>query len=202
MRSTTGDTKIYAYSVDLGTSVETGATANNNQNINYLTYKQITGLTPGDTIRSVLFDIYSCTSTSFKGGVYEDNGSNLPGSILTNGGNPCSGELTNQTVATWDTLVVELDYTATVPANGTVWVAIVPNTTGPNLRGTIEAGSSYAHSVYQSGSPSGLYTNYVNMLFSSASNQTTGSINVRFGVKIASNTVTQGDADIYLEVAQ
>ena len=202
MRSTSGTIVISAYNVDLGTAVEAGATANNNNNINYLTYKQITGLTPGDTIGSVTFDLYSCSATSFKGGVYDDN-SNLPGSLLTNGGNDCVGELTNQTVSnTYTTLTINLDYSATVPADGIVWVAIVPNTTNPQLRGTIEAGASYAHSVYTSGPPSGLYTNYANMLYSNATNLVAGTINQRFGVMITTPTVTQGAADIYLEVAK
>jgi len=203
MRSTSGTIVISAYNVDLGTAVEAGATADANASITYLTYKQITGLTSGDTIKSVTGDIYNTTATSFKGGVYDDN-SNQPGTLLTNGGNDCVGELTNQTISnTYTTMSIPLDYTATVPANGIVWVAIVPNTNNSNYRVTAEGGSSYAHSVYATGSvPSGLFSNYANMLYSTANISGDGTNNVRFGVMIDTATVTQGAADIYLEVAK
>lgn len=203
MRSTSGSVVISAYDVDLGTAVEAGASADANAALSYLTYKQITGLTSGDTITAVTFDIYNTTATSFKGGVYTDN-SNQPGTLITNGGNDCVGELTTQTISnTYTTLTIPLDYTATVPANGIVWIAIVPDTNNSNYRVTTEAGSSYTYSVYATGStPSGSYTNYANMLYSAANISGDGTNNVRFGVMLDTPTVTQGGADIYLEVAK
>ena len=203
MRSTTGDVIISAYNVDLGTTIETGATANTNAAISYLTYKQITGLTPGDTITAVTFDVYNTTATSFKGGVYTDN-ANQPSALITNGGNNCVGELTNQTVAnTYTTLTIDLDFTATVPPSGIVWVAIVPSTNNSNYRVTVEGSSTYTWSVYATGSvPSGLWSNYAGMLYSSANISGDGSNNVRFGVVLDTASVTQGAADVYLEIAK
>jgi len=204
MRSTSGDIVISAYAVDSGTAVEAGATANTNAGISYLFYKQITGLTPGHTISGVTFDLYNASSVSFKGGVYDDN-SNQPNALLTNGGNDCVGELTNYTVSnTYTTVTIPLDYTATVPGNGIVWVAIVPNTTTSSWRITAESFSSYANSVYATDStPSGRSTNYANMLYSAANISGDGDYNPRFGVMISDiPTVTQGAADIYLEVAK
>jgi len=202
MRSTSGTTTISAYDVDTFTSVQAGATADSNGNLSYLAYKQITGLTSGDTISSVIFDLYNAASVSFKGGVYIDN-SNQPGTLLTNGGNDCVGEITNYTVTnTYTTVSIPLDYTATVPANGIVWVAIVPNATTPNIRTTTEGSGAYTHSVYATDStPSGRSTNYANMLYSAANISGNGTANVRFGVKVTTPTVTQGAFDVYLEVA-
>jgi len=174
--------KIYrrVVSSSIGTT-KAGATTNSNSNITYITYKQITGLTSGDIITAVTFDAYSYSSTAFKGGVYTDS-SNQPSSLLGSG-TLASGSLSN----TYTTVSITLDSPVTVPSNGIVWVAIVPSTNSPNLRVTTEGSSAYTHSVYATGStPSGSYTNYANMLYSTANISGNGTANVRFGVTTGS----------------
>ena len=174
--------KIYrrVVSSSIGTT-KAGATADSNSNITYLTYKQITGLTSGDIITAVTFDAYSYSSTAFKGGVYTDS-SNQPSSLLGSG-TLASGSLSN----TYTTTSITLDSPVTVPSDGKVWVAIVPSTNSPNLRNTTEGSGAYTHSVYAtSSSPSGSYTNYANMLYSTANISGNGTNNVRFGVTTGS----------------
>jgi hypothetical protein len=158
------------------TTVEAGATADSNGGAAYVTYKQITGLTAGDEISHVTFDVYSTpTDTSFKGGVYTDSGNN-PTTLLA------SGELTNQNVSnTYTTLSIPLTSNATVPSDGKVWVAIIPNKTNPLLRVSTSS-PSYTNSKYSA--TTGSYTNYSNWMLSTASVQGAGENNVRFGVKI------------------
>ena len=170
--------KIYRRVVSSSTgTTKAGATADSNASVSYLTYKQITGLTSGDIITAVTFDAYSYSSTAFKGGVYTDS-SNQPSSLLGSG-TLASGSLSN----TYTTTSITLDSPVTVPSDGKVWVAIVPSTNSPNLRVTTEGSGAYTHSVYAtSSSPSGSYTNYANMLYSTANISGNGSNNVRFGV--------------------
>ena len=169
------------------TIVEAGATGDNEGNVSYLTYKQISGLTSGDTIYAVTFDAYSYSSTSWKGGVYADSGSNQPGTLLTNGGNNCVGELASSSLSnTYTTVTITLDHTATVPANGKVWVAIVPSDTGTRKIRINSGSEAYTDSVYATGStPAGNSSNYANMLYSTANISGNGSNNVRFGVVTA-----------------
>ena len=165
-------------------TTKAGATADSNSNITYITYKQITGLTSGDVITGVTFDAYSYSSTAFKGGVYTDS-SNQPSSLLGSG-TLASGSLSN----TYTTTSITLDSNVTVPSNGIVWVAIVPSTNSPNLRVTTEGSGAYTHSVYATSStPSGSYTNYANMLYSTANISGNGTANVRFGVVIQTNAL-------------
>ena len=170
--------KRYWYDADATyTTVEAGATADSNGGSAYLTYKQITGLTAGDLISHVTFDVYNTpANTSYKGGVYTDSGNN-PVTLLA------SGELTNQNITTtYTTLSIPLTSNATVPSSGIVWVAIVPNKTNPLIRVTT-ASASYTNSKYDASSAGG-YTNYANLLTTTATVQGAGGNNVRFGVKI------------------
>ena len=160
-----------------------GSDANSNANTSYLTYKQITGLTSGATITHATFDVYSCSNTDFKVGIYTDS-SNQPSTLLQNSGNNCVGEITGKTISnTYTTVEVKLDYPATVPSNGKVWVAVIPSTTDSNFRVT-SGSSSYTSSVYATDStPSGRSTNYANHMYSTAPITGNGANNVRFGVR-------------------
>lgn len=175
------------------TTTEAGATADSNANVSYLTYKQITGLTSGDKITAVTFDAYSYSSTAWKGGVYTDS-SNQPSTLLTSG-ELASGSLSN----TYTTVTITLDSSATVPSNGKVWVAIIPNTTNPNIRVTTGS-SDYTNSVYATDTtPSGRSTNYANHMYSTALITGNGGNNVRFGVVIENNQIPNAQTNSIFE---
>jgi hypothetical protein len=165
------------------TTTKAGATTDSNGGAAYVTYKQITGLPVGVLISSVTFDVYSTpTDTSFKGGVYTDSGNN-PTTLLA------SGELTNQNVSnTYTTLSIPLTSNATVPSNGIVWVAIIPNKTNPLLRVSTSS-PSYTNSKFST--TTGSYTNYSNWMLSTASVQGSGENNVRFGVVYTTSVAKQ-----------
>ena len=165
------------------TTTKAGATTDSNGGAAYVTYKQITGLPVGVLISSVTFDVYSTpTDTSFKGGVYTDSGNN-PTTLLA------SGELTNQNISnTYTTLSIPLTSNATVPSNGIVWVAIIPNKTNPLLRVSTSS-PSYTNSKFST--TTGSYTNYSNWMLSTASVQGSGENNVRFGVVYTTSVAKQ-----------
>ena len=163
-------------------TTEAGATADSNSATTYITYKQITGLTAGDKITAVTFDAYSYTSTSFKCGVYSDN-SNQPQTLLGSG-TIASGSLVN----TYTTVQCTLD-TPVIATSDKVWVAMIMDTNTVTLRVTSEP-ASYTNSVYATTStPSGSYTNYANMLYSTANISGNGGNNIRSGVVIEDSSI-------------
>ena len=145
----------------------------------YLTYKKITGLTVGATIDRVLFYVYSCSNTSFKGAVYDHDASNdRPDTMLGS-----QGEITGVSVSNTNTeKEITLGSSATVGSSGIVWVAIIPNNDTYVATGVAESGgASTSYSVYDASS-NGLYSDYANNLRSTAIYQGAGSNNIKYGV--------------------
>ena len=159
----------------------------------YLTYKKITGLTVGATIDRVLFYVYSCSNTSFKGAVYDHDASNdRPDTMLGS-----QGEITGVSVSNTNTeKEITLGSSATVGSSGIVWVAIIPNNDTYVATGVAESGgASTSYSVYDASS-NGLYSDYANNLRSTAIYQGAGSNNIKYGVKNSSGATVYSHAKL------
>ena len=152
----------------------TEGTADSNGDVDYGTYKQITGLTAGDTIDEVVIYIYNA-STNVKVAVFTDD-SNEPDTLL--------GGVTTKAVSLSSKYYGEvfvLDTPVTVPANGKVWVCMYPQAS-IKLQLKTESSSAYANSRY--GGSSASYGNAFPSTMWSSTGQ--GTYNVVFGV----NTTT------------
>jgi len=148
-----------------------GQTTDSAATFSEISYKQITGCTAGNTLVSCSVDFYNLTDVNLKYGAYSDS-SNLPDQLLAH------GEITNQTIVnTYTTLTMTFStIISPVPADGIVWVAVIPSKSGQGLRTTANPPSSYLNSVYASDgvTPSGNWDNYDNNLYSSAPVQGVG----------------------------
>ena len=144
--------KIYRRVIDQ--TKDEGMTGDNDAETSYLVYKQITGLPAGSIITDVRIDVYSCSAgAKFAVGVYDETGSNYPDNLLYNGANKCVGIFTQSSaLSSHTTITCPLDYPATVPANGKVWVAGFPDEA---THWRVNTGTGvYTDSVYHTTSPS------------------------------------------------
>jgi len=139
----------------LPVTTDSGMTGDNEAETSYLVYKQIADLTSGQSITEVRIDVYSCgAGAKFAVGVYDNTASsNEPDNLLYNGSDKCVGVFTQtDAITTYTTISCPLDYTATVPANGIVWVACMPD---EETHWRVNTGSGvYTDSVYHTTSPS------------------------------------------------
>jgi len=154
---------------DAGTTTTAGTGQDSSANVDYHTAKQITGLTSGDIISSVVLYLYNA-STNIKVAVFEDS-SNAPSTRL--------GGTTTKAVSISNTNTAEsftLDTSVTVPSNGIVWVCMYPEA-------TIKIQKITGSSVYSNSRHSGTSASYASAFPSTMWSGTgEGSFNVRFGV--------------------
>jgi len=188
MRSTSGSTNIVASVGSVNT--QAGATADTNQIINDVFYKQITGLTSGAAISHMLWDMYNVSAIDFKWALY-DSDANAPNNMLGSEVTAAMPAISN----TYTTVEQATSGSPVVPADGIVWLAIQGSSYSYHYRSTSEAVNSYTHSInttqtYATGFPD------------PSTVTGGGSDNLRAGVKTAGSiNSTQGESDFYLQIA-
>jgi len=166
--------RVTALSTDLVTETTTTVgSVDSHADVDYGTYKQITGLTSGDKITGVVLHIQNA-STNIKVAVFTDS-SNAPSTLL--------GGTTTKAVSISSTNTAEeftLDTSVTVPSDGKVWVCMYPQA-GINLQKTTSGSSVYTNSRYQ-GTSSSYSAAFPSTMWGSTGQ---GSYNVKFGVIIS-----------------
>ena len=184
--------RLTALSTDLvsETTTEIGYTGSSQAHINSIHYKRFSA-TAGQKITKIGVRVYSCSDTKFKGGVYTDNGV-ADGSGQTGTARPLTllsqGEITGVTTSGAD-LWVEVDVDCTVPSNGLFWVGFISDDNSTNwyrdLSNTLASGGVYGSDC----TPSGRWSNYANMMYSTANygngnnNQVSGNnVNMRYTI--------------------
>ena len=187
--------RVTALSTDLvtETTTELGYTGSSQAHVNSIHYKRFSA-TAGQKISKIGVRIYSCSDTKFKGGVFSDNGV-ADGSGQTGTARPSTllsqGEITGITTSNAN-LWVEVDVDCTVPSNGLFWVGFISDDNSTNwyrdLTNTLASGGVYGSDC----TPSGRWSNYANMMYSTANygngnnNQVSGN-NVNLRYTISSN---------------
>ena len=184
--------RVTALSTDLvsETTTEIGYTGSSQAHINSIHYKRFSA-TAGQKITKIGVRVYSCSDTKFKGGVYTDNGAS-DGSGQTGTARPqtllSQGEITGVSTSGAN-LWVEVDVDCTVPSNGLFWVGFISDDNSTNwyrdLSNTLASGGVYGSDC----TPSGRWSNYANMMYSTANygngnnNQVSGNnVNMRYTI--------------------
>ena len=177
--------RVTALSTDLVTETTTTAgSVDSHADVDYGTYKQITGLTSGDKITGVVLHIQNA-STNIKVAVFTDS-SNAPSTLL--------GGTTTKAVSISSTNTAEeftLDTSVTVPSDGKVWVCMYPQA-GINLQKTTSGSSVYTNSRYQ-GTSSSYSAAFPSTMWGSTGQ---GTYNVKFGVIISTPKLGTTDASV------
>jgi len=189
MRSTSGNTNIVATAGS--TLTQAGDSSDANATMSEASYKQITGLTSGDAINFMSWDIYNAAGMNFKWALYDDD-ANTPNNMLGNEVEITMPAITN----TYTTVEVATSGSPVVPGDGIVWVGMQAyNNTTISIRSTGNPPSSYANSIYDSGQV------YSAGFPDPATATSGGGNNYRAGVKTPTAFgSTQGEVDFYLQV--
>ena len=198
--------RVTALSTDLvsETTTELGYTGSSQGHSNSIHYKRFSA-TAGQKITKIGCRIYSCSDTKFKGGVYTDNGAS-DGSGQTGTARPqtllSQGEITGVSTSGAN-LWVEVDVDCTVPSDGLFWVGFISDDNSTNWYR--DSGNSLASGgVYGSDcTPSGRWSNYANMMYSTANygngnnNQVSGNnMNYRYTISSPKLGTTDATANV------
>ncbi len=184
--------RVTALSTDLvsETTTELGYTGSSQGHINSIHYKRFSA-TAGQKITKIGVRVYSCSDTKFKGGVYTDNGAS-DGSGQTGTARPqtllSQGEITGVSTSNAN-LWVEVDVDCTVPSDGLFWVGFISDDNSTNWyrdsSNSLASGGVYGSDC----TPSGRWSNYANMMYSTANygngnnNQVSGNnVNMRYTI--------------------
>ena len=145
--------------------------------VSHIFYKFISGLTPGDSITQISVGFGTNSSLSVKLGIYTDKTTGSlahePDALLA------QGEISPLTTTAYEIRGVAVS--TTVPSDGNVWVACIPNTNSLQIQAFQESGNSYLHSCYNTSSD-GTYTSYSSQMIDPAPQGLAGSNNVHMCV--------------------
>ena len=167
-----------SYSKDetkVGQAGETQAWAN--ASISDCTWKKITGLTAGDPITHMIFDIYDWSTAEGKFALYEDGDDDLPEGRL---GNVVTQTLTQVSDGYLDNYYTAVNVATSgspvVPSDGIVWVGIMRNSGSFDAKNFV-ASSNVLNSVSDSS------VAYGDVFPSTVTASTAGVNSFRFGVR-------------------